>query len=246
MEDPINAIIIDDETDAREGLQNLLKTYYPEVNILATAENASQGLNKIIEIKPDLIFLDIKMPGKDGFYVAKEMQALNLSSSIIFVTAYDSYAIRAIRHAAFDFLTKPIDQDDLSEAIARFKVRREKESLKEKLDLLNSFLSPSQIRFYTQKGFVMIDPHDIIYCLAEGNYTELYLVHGRKIMVTQQIGQIEDQISNKNFVRISRSYLLNIRYMKELNRKKKCIELTDENLLSLPVSRSGIKRLMNI
>ncbi len=246
MQDSISAIIIDDEQDARDGLETLLNSYHTEIEIVAKAGNAVQGLQEIIRHKPGLIFLDIEMPGKDGFFVAKELESLDLNSSIIFVTAYDQYAIQAIKHAAFDFITKPVDPDELAVAITRFKTRKDKESIQDKLESLHAYLNPTQLRFHTTKGFILIDPKDIIYCSAEGNYTELFLVNDRKVMVTQQIGQLENQLDHKQFVRISRSYLLNTRYMKEFNRKKKIVELNDNNLPDLPVSKNGIKRLMQI
>ncbi len=246
MQEPISAIIIDDEQDARDGLETLLNNYHPEIEVLAKAENASQGLHQIVNLKPDIVFLDIKMPGKDGFYVAKELQTLDANTCIIFVTAFDQYAIRAIKHAAFDFITKPIDPDELAEALTRYKTRKERESIQDKLECLNAYLDKTLLQFNTQKGFIMIDPKDIIYCLAEGNYTELFLIQDRKVMVTQQIGNIEEQLNDKQFVRISRSYILNVRFMKEFNRKKRMVSITIESLPNLPVSRSGVKRLQEI
>jgi two-component system LytT family response regulator len=242
MQNTYTAIIIDDEKDALEGLKTLLIQSHPDIKVLAKCENAVQGIREIAGHKPDLVFLDIEMPGKDGFFVAKELKSLEIDSTIIFVTAYDQYAIKAIKHAAFDFITKPIDPDELALAVTRFKSRNEKEIIKEKLECLSNYLDKQHIRFSTNRGFTLINPESIVYCQAEGNYTELIINDDERIVVTQQIGQIEKQLK-QNFIRISRSYLLNVYYLKEYNSKKKTVSLSIENLPELPVSRGGYKRL---
>ena len=151
MHNQITSIITDDEQDARTGLEILLKTCLPEVEVVAKAENAEQAIGQVIKYKPDIIFLDIKMPGKDGFYVASELEKLGIETTIIFITAYDQYAIDAIKHAAFDFILKPVDPDELVKTISRYKNQKEKESLKSKLEKLAAFLKPSHLKFSTKK-----------------------------------------------------------------------------------------------
>lgn len=242
----LSAIIVDDEQDARDSLLELLSQHSPEIKIVASAGNAIDALNQITAYKPDILFIDVKMPGKDGFYVASELKTVHPNACLIFITSYDHYAIKAIRHAAFDFLVKPIDHIELIEAIRRYKTSRITDSLHYKLDRLEAFLNPMKIKVSTTRGFTLIEPHEVVYCIAEGNYSEIVLNDNRRIVVTHQIGTLEKQINDRNFVRISRSYLLNIRYLKEVNRKKKIVELIGELFPTLPVSRGGMKRLTDI
>ncbi len=246
MKKQIASLIIDDEPDARDGLEVLIKTYLPEIEILDKAENAEEAIRQVVKYAPDLIFLDIKMPGKDGFYVAEELEKLGMETTIIFITAYDQYAINAIKHAAFDFILKPVDPDELVKAVSRYKNLIEKESLKVKIEKLHACLLPNRLKFSTQTGFVMINPGEIIYIGAGGNYTDLYLADGQKVTVTQQIGQIEPQLDSHQFVRISRSHIINIRYLKEFNRKKKVVLLKTEEPMELKVSLRGMKRLKEV
>jgi len=242
----ITSVIVDDEPDAREGLEMLIKNYLPDVKVLDKAANAEEAIRKVLLHKPDLIFLDIKMPGKDGFYVAEELEKLGVETTIIFVTAYDQYAISAIKHAAFDFILKPVDPDELTKAIVRFKNIREKESLKEKLEKLTFFLQGSQLKFSTRQGFIMINPDEIIYGRADGNYTNIYLTKNRKEIITQQIGQIEKQLDHQLFIRVNRSHIINVRFINAFNRKNKIIELSGEDSPDIEVSQTGLKKLMKL
>ncbi len=113
MENPVTAIIVDDEQDACDGLEKLIRHYIPEVRVIAKSGKAREALDVIIEQKPEIIFLDIRMPDHEGFWLSEKLKYLDISACIIFVTAYDQYAIQAIRHAAFDLLTKPVDPDKL-------------------------------------------------------------------------------------------------------------------------------------
>lgn len=246
MNNHITALIIDDEPDARDGLEVLLRTYLPEVEVPDKAENAEEAIRKVMKYEPDLIFLDIKMPGKDGFYVAEELEKLGMETTIIFITAYDQYAINAIKHDAFDFILKPVDPDELVKAVTRYKNRKEKESLKIKIEKLHACLLPGRLKFSTRQGFVLIDPDEIIFCAAAGNYTDLYLVNGQKETITQQIGHIESQLNSEQFVRISRSHIINVRYIKAFNRKKRIVELKGEHSPELSVSAGGLRKLIGL
>ncbi len=221
MENPITSIIIDDELDARDGLEAVIKTFLPEVEVLAKAKNATEAIREVLQHRPELIFLDIRMPEHDGFYVAGELNKLGLEPCIIFVTAYDQYAIDAIKHAAFDFILKPVDPDELIKAIPRYKNMKEKESLKIKIERLHACLQPRQLKFPTQTGFVLIEPGEIIFAQADGNYTVLHLTGGGKEIVSLQIGQIKAMLDSLHFVRSGRSHIINLKRIKAFDRQKK-------------------------
>ena len=226
MEEKIKVIIVDDEEEARELLVTLLDDY---TNLVVTAQSGSvdEALGYIALNPPDLIFLDIHMPKKNGFDLAIALRNLNINAHIIFVTAYDQYAIEAINHAAFGYLLKPINEDELRAAIIRYESTRTKVDLTEKMDtLFKAINGVSRLRFTTRSGFTFINLNDLIYMEAEGNYTCLYLMHGKEETVTQSLGQIEEELSPKEFFRVNRSVIINLRFLQRVNRRTKVCHLT--------------------
>ena len=167
----ITVMIVDDDTKSQEVLEHHLRTI-PGVEIMAIASGAVEAYKIILGQVPDVIFLDVEMPGKTGFDLVNDLYKLNIHPCIIFQTAFDKYAIEAIRNAAFDYLLKPIDREELLEALARFRSARHLVHTGEQVDrlLMNPHL-PGKIKLKSKKGFILIDPDDIYYCQAEWNYT---------------------------------------------------------------------------
>jgi len=170
----IRVVIIDDEAEGRDVMQHLL-TSFREIDIAAIAESADSGLEAILRTKPDMVFLDIQMPKKSGFDLVQQLVQMHLSPVIVFVTAFDQFAIKAIRFAAFDFLTKPVDPDELQQTILRFKAKKESFDFNSRVKTLLEQLNPGRkIRFNTRSGFIAVNPEEILYIHADGNYSELY------------------------------------------------------------------------
>jgi len=172
----------------------------------------------------------VEMPGKSGFDFLEETKMLGLSPCVIFTTAFDHFAIPAIKAAAFDFLLKPVTQEELSIAINRYLTeyrQREKVNVEEKLNKLLSYLDPNnKIRFSTRQGFVQINPEDIIFCQADWNYTEIWLGKEKKEVVTMNLGKVEPMLSQEQFVRINRSVIINRNLLDKYNRKTRLITLS--------------------
>ncbi|RLD91409.1 MAG: DNA-binding response regulator [Bacteroidetes bacterium] len=242
----LTAIIVDDEQDSIDNLEWLINNELPEITIAGKAVNAQNGLEMIIDKEPEIVFLDIQMPDKDGFWLVDKLSKLQTEPCIIFVTAFDEYAIEAIKHAAFDFLTKPVDPDILKETIGRYLANRHKYSLADKLESLNSFFNRGKIKLNNYNGFIIIKTDDIIYCEANSNYCKIMLTDGRKELLTMQLGQVEKKLDKENFVRINRSALVNLDYVDSFNRKTKTVMLSDVlQKYEFKVSSKGVKRLMN-
>jgi len=222
----LNILIVDDEPDARQMLAELLSSY-PEIEKLEKASNATEALQSARKQPPDLIFLDIEMPGKSGIELAREIRDLNIDTTIIFITAYNQHAIEAFKVAAFDYILKPIDPDELDRTIKRFEKERRKHDLSEKLDRLSKCLAPDKIRFNTRGGFIVVDPNSIVYCEADGNYTHIYLNSGKKEHISLQIGKIKEQLNNPQFVRINRSVVINMDYISSFDRKARKVKLVN-------------------
>ena len=240
----IKTIIVDDEPDAIDLLKNLLKDF-PEIDIVTSANNAPSAYEAVLKHEPDLLFLDIQMPMESGIELAEKLSKLSVHPSIVFVTAYDKYAISAIKHAALDYILKPVSRHELKETILRFKTSQKQIKLEEKLDVLYAhFTHPTKLRFNTRTGFFMIDPSEIIYFQAEGNYSEIFTTRGQKELVTSNLGKIGKTLSSDLFYRISRFNIVNLNFISRLDRKTKSCEIgINGTTFNLPIPKNQIKEL---
>ena len=247
MSEIIKALIVDDEPADRESLKKALMSIHVSVDLVGMAENAQQALEIMMDQQPELAFIDIEMPGNDGFWLAKKIQKLHLPIHLIFVTAYNEYAIHAIRFAAFDFLIKPLDTVVLEQSMQRYLKERGQSSFNGKMDRLQSFLAQAKLKLITQNGFVMLPHSHIIYCEARGNYTTLYLADGQAETVCNQLGLLEEKLSNPVFIRVSRSVLININFLESYNRKTKTVVLSYSlQKYEIKVSSSGAKKVVSL
>ena len=238
----ITAIIVDDEQEARDILENLIKDF-EEIEIISKESNVDSAIATIIAHKPDIIFLDIEMPGKDGFYLINEIHNLKLNPTIIFITAYNR-AVEAFEHAAFDYLMKPIEPDRLRKSIDRYKTEKIQNLFDERFQKLLNLLECNKIRFNTRTGFIILDTEKIVYCQANGNYTEIFLNTSITETVTQQLGQVEKLLPPDIFFRIDRSAIINLNYLSKINRKNKTCELiAGKEKYTLKATREQLKSL---
>lgn len=211
----IKAILIDDEDKARTLLSKMLHEVAPEVQILADCGDLPNGIKAIRKHKPDIVFLDIEMPGYSGLEILDFFNDDEINFSIIFVTAYNQYAIRALKMSAVDYLLKPVDPTELEEAIQRF-VKREKRNelnyavLKGNIhhNLAKKIAVPSgnEIRF--------IEFDEIVYLKADSSYTELFFANGEKLLVSRTLRNFEEVLNAEaGFFRCQKSYIVNIAYI---------------------------------
>lgn len=212
----IKAIIIDDEKKCVSYLQKLLQEH-AELEVVAATNNPEEGIKFIEQHEPDLVFLDIEMPNKNGFEVLEAVKDFNLS--VVFTTAYQQYAINAIRYAALDYLLKPIDKTELANAIKQYKVKQKKAIQQEQFDLLfsnikNSLQPPSRISIATIEGLVFINTADIIYCEALSSYANIFMKNNEKLLSSKTLKDLEEILQNNSFFRIHHSYLINTNEIK--------------------------------
>jgi DNA-binding LytR/AlgR family response regulator len=237
----IRTIIVDDEQESRDVMQHLLESI-ADIELIGLADGAEAGLDMILKLKPDLVFLDIRMPRKTGIEVARELSGHRVRPSVVFVTAFDEYAIQAIRVAAFDFLLKPVDPDELRQVISRFQKEKGQDEFDRKIELLMSqFKKAGKIRLNSRTGFVLVDPADIVYIQADGNYAEIICSHARKEVVTQQLGALAEMLPQGKFFRTSRSALINLDFLRKVDRRNRKCELEkDGEMFTVHVSRDVI------
>lgn len=210
-------------------------------------DNAEDALQMIIDQQVELLFLDVQMPVHNGFWLANKLKGMDSQTAIIFTTAYDEFAIEAIRHSAFDYLLKPISSEELKNAVKSYCEYRNKYNLHKKIDDLKTYLSSEKVSFNTLEGFVMINISSIIYAEAEGNYTRLFLSNGNVELITLQLHSIEEKLPANKFIRVNRSNMINIDYISSYNRKNRKIILYDIlQKFEFSVSKSGNQKLMKL
>lgn len=212
----ISAVIIDDEAKGRLALREKLAAYCQQVQILAEATNGQEALMLIQHHKPQLIFLDIEMPRMNGFEMLNELTDKNFH--IIFTTAYDQYAIKAIKYAAFDYLLKPIDIEELRTAVSKAD-SRENNQTKKQVELLRQNMQHPKKQLFklaipTLDGLFFYDINDIIYLEANSNYTNIFLTDKIKITASKTLKEFEELLPEDIFFRVHHSYLINLNYIK--------------------------------
>jgi two-component system LytT family response regulator len=243
----IRAIIVDDDEFCCFQLQDLLKKYSPDIEVAGVCNSGAEGLAKITELKPDLVFLDVEMQGMNGFEMIRKLPAVNFE--IIFTTAYEQYAIRAIRFSALDYLVKPIDTTAFQEAISRMREKMEEKQPGEQkpLEILGI---PAEKRFNnlaipTMEGLLFIGIEDIVRCESEDKYTRIFLADKKVILASRTLGDFEDILSPHGFFRIHKSYLINLKHLKKyLRGEGGQVIMTDG--ATLDVSRRKKEELMGL
>lgn len=215
------AIIIDDEPRARKVLSTLLAENCPEVEILGTAGDVPEGVKSINKLQPDVVFLDIEMPGYSGFELLDFFQEVTFQ--IIFTTAYSEYALQAFEVSAIDYLLKPIQIDKLISAVEKAKQQISYSQTAEKLEALKSNLSAEgqikKIALPVANGLLFVETLDIIYLKAEGSYTQIHLVNGPKLLVSKKLKEFEQLLQNPSFFKSHRSFLINLDHVQQYVRQ---------------------------
>jgi len=215
----IKAAIVEDEIRGANALRQLLETYCEDVSVSGVAYNVSEGRALIDKTNPDLVFLDIEMPGGSGFDLLQTMTEVNFS--VIFVTAYQEYALKAIKFSALDYLLKPVKVSELQDTIEKVKkiyAPRNNERyhlLNEVIDQVNPF---NKMILSTMEGFYPVKLEDILYCKADDSYTHFYLKDGKHHIVSKQLKEFEEMLVTHNFFRIHKSYLINLNHVEIVNR----------------------------
>jgi two-component system, LytTR family, response regulator len=241
----MNCIIIDDEKHCIKTLSSLLKTNFPEVNVLATCFESPKAYDLIQQYKPGFIFLDIEMPLLNGFDLLSKFEQLFFE--VIFTTAYDSYAIKAIKYSALDYLLKPISKEDLAAAIEKIKNKKSpisKAQVQMATAVHNKQL-PDTIALPTTDGLSFASVNDIVYCTADGSYTRMYMTDKSEILLSKTLGDVDELLSEYNFFRIHHSTLINLKQVKKYIRGEGG-EVIMSNGQTLQVARTRKTDFLNV
>ncbi|HLF46511.1 MAG TPA: LytTR family DNA-binding domain-containing protein [Chitinophagaceae bacterium] len=246
----LKAIIIDDEKSARQTLLKLINKYTLDVEVIAEAASISAGIDVIQKNKTDVVFLDIKMSSGSGFDILEQIEKIDFE--IIFTTAYDRYALKAIKFSALDYLLKPINPDELNAAIEKVKKRKANspETYFQNLDNFNQQIKNpgkqlQKITLSTSNGLIMVDLKAIIRCEGYKNYTTFYLTNQQRIVVSKTLKEYDNLLSSCGFIRIFQSHLINLSFIKRYIKGSKAqVEMADGAIL--PVSREKKNELLKI
>ena len=226
----IRALLVDDERSALASLGNALNEECQEVVVVGTAENVTEAFEKIQRLNPDVLFLDVEMPHENGFNLLEKFD--NYGFAVIFVTAYDEYAIRAIRFSAMDYLLKPVDRKELREAVERLKRARP-----EQIDSLVQTLKEgkvNRITFNDNERVFVREIKEIVRFQADRNYTEVFFTDGAKIVMSKTLKFYEDLLEGEGFVRCHRSHLVAMNTITELDKHSWVFHLRDGS--KIPIS----------
>ncbi len=211
----LRAILIDDEKNSRDALQKKLQSHCPEVTVTAVCSSGPEGAEAIRTVNPDLVFLDIEMPGMNGFAMLETLQERNFT--LVFTTAYNQYAINAIRYGAFDYLVKPVEVEELKAVVARTLSAGRLRSTGERLDLLIEHFRqpaaamPRRIAVAVQEGLELVMVDQIIYLEALSNYTQLHFLNGKPLLASRTLKEFEELLEGAGFFRIHNASLVNLR-----------------------------------
>lgn len=238
----MTAVLIDDEKNALEVLQLQLNQFCVDVNIVAAANGGIKGIEAIKKHKPDLVFLDIEMPHKNGFDVLNETKEYNYK--VVFTTAYDQFAIKAFKFSAIDYLLKPIDITELQQAVEKAK-QSSNSSLDEKMKLFFQQYQPQNnkelIALPVGDAMQFFKQDDIIRCESDSNYTYIFLTSGKKILLAKTLKEIEEALSGLSFFRIHQSHLVNMNHVSKFSKSEgSYVVMTDGSTLNISRNRKDL------
>lgn len=234
---PISALIIDDEKNGRENLAGLIKSHCPQIRIVGEANSVEQAIAEIQELHPQLIFLDIEMPGGNGFKLLEHFKTFPFE--VIFVTAYDNYAIKAIRFSASDYILKPINLNELIAAVDKVSQRIRQQSENERIrQLYQNSLHPAnpKIGLPTGERIEFVEVKSIIRCQGESNYTHLYFSDRKPMLTAKSLIEFEELLGEYDFVRVHKTHLVNLNHVSAFSKNDGGI-LTMSNGDSVLISR---------
>lgn len=233
----LKAVIIDDEPKAIQGLTWELSNFSDEIEVITTFSEPEKALSYLKDADLDCLFLDVEMPTMDGFQFLEKLEKKDFA--VIITTAYNEYAIKALKKEAIDYLLKPIDADDLRETINKIKKHNSRAVNADKFERIllnfNDKLNHKKITINTDGKLVFLEPRDIIYAESDGNYATLYLESGKSMLLTKKLKEVGELLPDDYFFRIHNSFIINLNKIKEYLKTDGYVIL--ENGKKIPVSR---------
>jgi two-component system, LytTR family, response regulator len=238
MDKQVKAIIIDDEEDAVNFIHSIIKEFCPEIEVVGTAHSVKEGVDTIVKTNPEIVFLDVEMPNGTGFDLLEQFNKIDFE--VIFITAYNHYAIKAIKYSAVDYILKPINIEELVDAVQKVIHKRKDTTIKSNYEYLLQNLqsnTPKKLAIPTRIGLEYISTKDIIRIEADRSYSNVFLSGKKKVMVSRNLVEFQELLVSKNFFRCHNSHLVNLDHVKMYSRTDGgFLVMSDET--QIPISRS--------
>lgn len=216
----MRAVLVDDEPKALEALRWLLASFCPQVQVAAVCSSVAEALPAIDAHRPDVVFLDIEMPVQNGFDLLTHYKTLPFA--VVFTTAYDRFALKAIKFSAADYLLKPVDPDELQAAVKKIAEKDEGQPTQQRVEaLVYNYLQGRQNRFAlpSKEGLIFLEADDILRAESESNYTRIHLTDGQKVMLSKTLKEVEALLEGAGFYRVHYSHLINLKHIKSFSRR---------------------------
>nr|MBP6316025.1 response regulator transcription factor [Chitinophagaceae bacterium] len=246
----MRVIIVDDEITSSQVLEKLIQHYLPTLQVIAVCNKPSEAIEKISELNPDLVFMDIELPEMTGFDILEKIHPIHFN--IIFTTAHTQYGIKAIQFSAIDYLLKPIDIEDLQMAVARASTllsnNQSLERIKillENIQLLHTDNPFNRIALPTGDGLKFVYTSDIVRCSSSNNYSHIFLKGGEKLLISKTLKEVENVLSAHSFFRVHNSHLVNTQYIKKFI-KGDIFQIVMSDGTEVEVSRRKKEELLKI
>ena len=251
MREVIRAILVEDEFHPRQTLLQKLAEHHPEIEVVKTCEDAENALIEILRLQPQLLFLDIHLPNKNGLWLADQLSQMACETfvppGIIFTTAFNDseYLLNAIRLSAIDYLIKPVLIENLSLAIERFKKKFGQASSAR--SLMDAIQTEKMFRFKNISGLLLVKSENIVYVEGDGNYARMALANGEFEEIFERLGEIEQALPKDIFIRAGKSIILNKHYIRRINARKSTVQMvTPGAAFEVEVSAGALKQLKNL
>ncbi|RYG22225.1 MAG: response regulator transcription factor [Chitinophagaceae bacterium] len=232
----IKAVIIDDDVNLREVLNGLLELYAPDINVIGEADSVKTGVDLVNKLNPQVVFLDIQMNDGTGFDMLERLSEINgkVTSHVVFITAYEHYAIKAFRFSALDFLLKPVGPDELEDVVNKIRNVLEQDNDFSHIDLLLENIRKKtdnfkRIALSNSDGIHLIDISDIIRCEGDGNHTKFFINNRKPILIAKTLKEYEELLTVHDFMRIHQSHLINLAYVESYVKKENGLVIMSDN-----------------
>jgi two-component system LytT family response regulator len=237
----IKLVLIDDEPKAIKSLEWEIDNFCNGVEVMAAFTNPKKAITYLKTNDPDCVFLDVEMPEMDGFHFLSHFQKRDFC--VVFITAYNQYAIKAIKENAFDYLLKPIDSDDLVLTIEKLKADKKNGRTYDALEERLKTHSNKRIAIPVEGKLVFINTENIIYCESDGNYCKIYLDHKKPLFISKKLKEVESILPEDDFFRVHNSYVVNLKKVSEYLKSEGYVVL--DNAKEIPVSRNKKSEFLN-
>ncbi|MGQ7870853.1 LytR/AlgR family response regulator transcription factor [Sunxiuqinia sp. sy24] len=239
-------LIVDDEKADRDLLKYILKEH-PDIELIEEADSAESALFQFMNIRPDIVFLDLVMPGKNGLEFISLIRKEKMDTNIVIVSSHQDMAIDAIKNEVYDFLLKPVDLRKLNTVVTAIEERRVSMQQKDLHELVNQTKQTTKLKLSSTSSYSIVDPKDILYCEAEGSYTHIHLDNGDIELANSYLKRMEEFLESYHFFRIGRSFLINLDKLRSVNRHdSSCVLIAQKKEIKLYGSKKQIRELCKI